>query len=289
MAHPWESLVLGGVDTPRILVLKNNDCPNPFFTKNLDDWTMVAGISGDELFERVDSVNAYGQYMAKLSYTNNTVHITFTHDYETSIEDKIFLLSFDAKSLSNFTVEFNGDTEFVTHNFSASAEMKRFFVIGTATGQTSDTVDVRIYGNRPDLSNTDGELFIDNVYFSEIFKDYSFPQPQDSGKLIFNKLKLGENNLITYKQNEFRVRWQPIYIGEYYQLTAEYEEQREQIAKSELLFCIPHIDVDWGFIGRWMPSEFLRSYPFNQYTGHRGIISIQSVEYFKQKPYLKVT
>ncbi len=288
MAHDWESLVLGGVDIPRILVLKNNNCPNSFFTKNLDGWTMVASLSGDELFERVDSENAYGQYMAKLSYTNNTVHITFTHDYGESIEDKIFLLVFDAKSLSNFTVEFNGDTEFVTYNFSASTEMKRFFVIGTATGQTSTTIDVRIYGNRPDLANTDGELFIDNVYFCEVFKDYEMPQPHDSGKLIFEKLKIGENVLVTHYNKEFRVRWKPIYVCEYYHLDVEFEEQREQIAKSELVFCIPHIDVHWGFVGRWMPMEFLRSYPFNQYTGHKGIVSIQSDEYFKQKPYLKV-
>lgn len=288
MAHLWESLVLGGVDSPRILVLKNNLCPNSFFTKNLDGWTMVTAINGDELFERVDSDNAYGQHMAKLSYTNNTVYITFTYDFGDSIEDKVFLLVFDAKNSSDFTIEFNGDTEFVTHNFDSTTEMKRFYVIGTATDQTSNTIDVRIYGNRPDMANTDAELFIDNVYFCEVFQDYTLPQPHDSGKLIFQKLKIGENTLITRKNKEFRVRWQPNYLADYSYLDVGVEEQREQIAKSELVFCIPHLDLDWGFLGRWMPMEFLRSYPFNEYVGHKGIISIQGNEYFKKKPYLKV-
>lgn len=290
MAHVWEQLVLGGVDAPRILILENNLCTNQFFTKGITGWTLVTDSNNDELFERVLNDNASGQYMGHITYTNNKGYVECTYDFGESIEDKIFFFCVDIISENeDFTLALFGDTEFGITHFDSSLEKKRCFVIATATAQTSETLSIRIYGTRSEPGDPlNADLYFDNIYFSEVIQDITMPQPNDAGKMVFEKEMIGDNILTSHKHSEFRVRWVPNYLCEYFYLTKEYEEYREQIAKSEILFIIPHLDLHWGFLGRWMPLQFIRSYLFNEYDGHSGTMAFAGNENFIKKPQMKV-
>ena len=290
MAHIWDQLVLGGVDQPQIILLYNNFCSNPFFTKNLDGWVLVVDTPDSETFDRVEHSLAYGQYMGNIVYTSNRGWVELENDDYASetIQDKTFFFCVDVISDEDFTIEFIGDSAFGTTNFDETGgEVKKCFVIATATGQFSESIKVRLYATTKTGGTMDADMHFDNVYFTEVYKDYTMPQPHDAGKILFEKIKVGENVLITHRRKEFRVRWKPNYLSEYAYLSKDNEEKREIIAKSELVFCIPHIDVDWGFLGKWKHTEFIRDYPFNEYSGHIGVIAIEGNEYFLKKPDLK--
>lgn len=294
MAHVWDQLILGGTDKPRILSIDNNLCSNPFFTKNTSGWTFVPiGFSEPvDVFTRSVHPEANGEFMGRIKYTTGKGYAEYTYDFGDSIEDKIFFIMVDVISacVEGFTISLFGDTEFSIHHFNDPVtDIRKFFIIATATAQTSETIQLRIYGTRSEPGDLlDADLYFDNVYLGEVIHDIEMPQPHDSGKILFEKLMIGENTLLTNKHNQFRVKWKPNYLCEYIHLTKEFEEYREIISKANFLFCIPHLDVEWGFVCKWMPNYFLRSYVFNEYVGHSGVIELEGNEYLIRKPNLKV-
>ena len=287
MSHIWEQLVLGGVGAPRILILRDNWCTNPMFTKDNSNWVLTVG--GIEVtLPLIDNANSYGIQMANILYTADNGYADFTYDYGESIADKIFFFCVNIISDYDFTLELVGSSAFGLVNFDATSVVKKCFVIATATDQTGNSITLRIHGSRKEPGDPiDANLLFDNIYFSEVLYDITLPQPHDSGKLIFNKGKVGENTMASNLNKEFRVRWVPLYESEYFYISLDDETNRQLIAEAPKLFCIPHTDLHWGFLSRWN-GDFSRDYSFGEYVGHKGNVSIQGEEYFINKPNLIV-
>jgi hypothetical protein len=265
----WNQLVVGGIDKPRILLLDENFCENPLFTKNLDGWT----VSGATI-ERLEDASAYIQYMCEVTFGGLTNYVEYVYDLGNSISNRKFMVALNVVSASDYTLVFAGDIEFGSTVITGPKQGKSF-IVGTATGVTGTTVSFRIYGN--------GSLKFDNIYFSEVFEDIEMPQPHDSGKLMFDKELAGNGKLWTGKSKEYNAKWVPSYKSEYFYLAENYEIYRQKISEAENLFVIPHMDYDYGFLGKWNEKEFERSYSFQQYDGHAGILSIKGIEFVNQQ------
>jgi len=288
MSHPWEQLVLGGVDTPRFLVLnETNFCNNRFFSTNVISW--VNHISGVSSMVRTEHTKAYGQYMLNLQIESGNGYIEYVYDYGSSIADKIFLFSISVLNLINLskiTLEIAGSSVIISADYDLNYNIiEKCFIVGNSVGQTGNEIKFRIYGVEKEPGDPgDANIFFDNIMMYEVINDYSFNQPHDSGELIFNKDIIGESTLLTGMKKEYNVKWIPNYICTYEYLNNLHEQYRQELSECPLVFCLPHKDANFGFLGKWGVNEFIRSYSFNRFFGHFGIINIIGCEYFINKP-----
>lgn len=283
--HPWSNYVLGGVDKPRILLLSDNFCANQYLNNDIPD-TGDWQESFASILTRAANANAYGEYMARINYTSDLEYAYYTYNYDSAIANKRFLLVFDAISSVAFKATFYGSSEFGSTNFNALENKTRCMIIADAISQTGNNISIRIYGTQ---STGNADLYFDNIMLYEVTNDYTFDQPHDSGKLIFVKDKTGDNELWNGKKQEYNVKWIPNFICNYEIINYLNEMYRQDISEADNVFCIPHKDVNWGFVGRWNEDNFTRDYAFSKYFGHRGIIDIISNEYFKNKPIKQVS
>ena len=271
MAHAWENLVVSGVDKPRILVLGENLCINPFFTNNLDGYD-VSGATID----RSEDFESYRQYMCNCDFGSGSDYVEYTFDYGEVVQGKTFLLALIVLSQGEFTLKFYHSTEFGDELFESQL-YKKAFIVATAPddGGTATTISFRVYG--------DSNVKFDNVYFSEVLYDLEMPQPNDSGQVLFSKDTDGKGELWTGYTKEYNVKWIPNYSASYFAIAEAYEEYRQLISEAEMLFCIPHMDFAYGFLGKWMDDNFERNYIFGQYVGHSGVLAIKGQEYVNQE------
>lgn len=270
MAHPWENLVVSGVDSPRILLVSDNFCSNPFLTLNSDGYTVSGAV-----ITRAEDFSAYYEYMLSVNTNNiNTDYVEYSYDYGSSVANKTFLIALNVFAQGEFKLVFKGDIEFGEVLFDSQI-YKKAFIVATATGVTGNTISFRIYGAR--------DMKFDNVYFAEVLYDLEMPQPHNAGELLFEKDADGIGELWSGKKKEYNVKWIPNYSANYFYLSEENEQFRQLISEYENVFCIPHLDYNWGFLGKWMKDEFERNYVFGEYVGHSGELSIKGQEYLNQE------
>lgn len=294
MAHPWEDQVLGGVGVPRFLILSQDQVANKFFDVNLDGYDVYVDENPSANMTRVIDVDAFGTYMGKMTGTGgNDTSIRYRWNVGSSLLNRRFLAKFRIKlgagesstvviQLYNSTNQVVEMTRVVTH------EVQEIIISGTsaqAGGSPNHFIELRIHYNAPGSPFPDAthELFIDNLMFFEVYNDYAFPQPQTSF-LGFKKITYGRNETWSGGIQEFSKRWRPFWHGEWKAIEAGFEQQRQIISQSTLVFCIPHQDVNWGFVGIWMNDEFKRKYSFERFFAHEGDIDILGTEFTVGKP-----
>src|ERR1035437_11068121 len=209
MITEWDDLVLGGLGQPRILSVGENLCSNSYMNNNvpaINDWQ--ESISG--ILSRVVDKDAYGEYMAKINYASNLQYAYYTIDIGESISGKKFIIYFRSKSDVMIKASLVGSSEFYALWIFPSSKIKDAVFIGTATGQTGNTITLRIYGTHI-IENAN--VLFDNIYIGIVNDtDFLFPQPQSSS-LQFNKIVTGTNTLWNGKIQEFNKMWLPNYIA----------------------------------------------------------------------------
>lgn len=283
MSHIWDSLVLGGTDKPRFLSLQKNFCSDPYIQNDLNpanNWYF----SSVGILSKVLDKDAYGDYMARINYSSDNQYIYYVYNHESDVSGKKAFITLRYKSDNDFKISFisPGSGEDGLTKLAASNVIKKVTIIASLYNIFGNFLYFKIYGSD---GIGDANVYFDSIYFSLVDNDYSFPQPQTS-ELDFNKIVDGSNQRYTGRIQEINKKWLPIYNANWDYINAEYEVYRQIISESEVVFCIPHKDVSWGFLGYW-DDDFIRGYAFNRFIGHKGIIAIRGMEYIYNKPQLQ--
>ena len=277
MSHPWDDLVLGGVDRPRILIIDENFCTNSHF----NEASLTGYIkTGAGTFTAELDTDSYGEYMANLVFSGAaTITVDYEEDYGSAVLGKMFLVVIRVKSVYGCTIKIRSSVEHITLDIPASSETKTYFIICEVESGSGNSIYFRIQGT------DDIDIRFDNLYLTEIEQDYVFPQPQKSN-LLFKKVIDGENVLWNGKHQSFNFKYKPVYHCQYDSLVAVYEIYRQKISFNKILFCIPHQDVVWGFLAYWS-EDFERRYPWDRFFGHKGLIVLEGSEYVYDLPYVQ--
>lgn len=301
MAHAWDNLVLGGIDKPRLLLCSDNWLSNQFFNgTNLDGWTKygtngtLAIVSDDEAYG--SNVLHYYQETSGEPAPDAEPPIDSTlNDYILRSFDVLTLTgatNFGKKFLLSLRIKTTEDTEIIiTDNGSYSLSTtvinteNKFIDMFIATGEISvatSVIQVKIRTlNQPDGVN----IKIDNVFFSIINNDFVFKQPNQS-KLVFEENIIGSNELWSGKVQKFDRKWKPIFLALWEYLGAGWENYRQLAYQSPNIYCIPHRDVKWGFLGA-MVGDFERQYSFDRFFGHKSAVEIAGLQYICELPSVK--
>lgn len=292
--HPWNDLVLGGLDRPRFLVIDQNFCSNPFFDVNTTGWTFqtTAGAGVGSNLSRYFHSSAFSRnYLGRLELIGTLSNAYYQYNAEANLQFRTFMARFRARvgegeASREIVCDMVSSDETLDGSettFTVTDEMQDFFLIGTAilSGDAPEYyIRLRIFGAD---HVTSGVLYFDNVYFTEVFNDIVLPQPNNSS-LNFNKIIYGTNKLWVGKEQEFSKRWQPVYHAFYQDhLIGGYEVYRQKLSQAENLFCMPHQDVDWGFVGIWS-GDLHRQYAWDRFIAHKGEVNIKGMEYVISQP-----
>jgi hypothetical protein len=274
MSHPWKADVLGGVGAPRILEIDSNWITDVYFQEGLGNWSQ----STPNILTRIKMSSAYVEFMGNISYVSDQEYIYRTYNYGSSIADKTFIFTLRIQSDYQYKISFYGSSEFGATVFSASTSTSRKTLIITATGQTGNNIQIRIHGSTITGS---AMLYFDDAYFTEVLADYTFSQPQDSfmkfeNRFIANELWTGAKQCIGDKRL-------PVFYAKWDYFDDTYESNRQLISEAERLFCVPHNDASFGFLGVWN-KEFFRGYALDRFFGHDAIITITGEKYLLEQP-----
>ncbi len=273
-SHPWISDVVGGVGPPRILEVNDNWITDIYFQEGLGNWSQSQG----GILTRVITTSAYLEYMGNISYSSDHEYVYMTYNYGSSITDKIFMFTFRVQSDQQFGVSFWGSTGFGVTIFAASANVSKKTVVVAATGQTGNSIQVRISGT---IGTGNANLYFDSAYFTEVLNDYTLPQPNESfikfkSDFVVNELWDGSSQNIGDKRL-------PIFYAKWDYFSDTYELNRQSISEAERLFCIPHDDANFGFLGVWN-KKFFRGYALDRFFGHMAVITIAGEGYLLAQP-----
>lgn len=278
----WDLYVLGGIDVPRFLIGDVNFCSNPYFNTGITGWSESSG----GIFSRDNiQLDALGEYMGKIEYTLDEQYVEYSYDMGVSVTGRKFFLILRSKSISDWKVAFYGNSEFGSTNFAHSNDINTYVAIVDASTQTGTTIKIRIYGTQSNVDSA--ELYFDDVYFSEIFNDMEMPQPQVSYMPV-EKIQFGENYLWNGNIQQFSKRFRPGYFANWEYLIPEYEVYRQKIAAAQIVVCIPHKDISFGFRCIWN-KDFSRKYFHNRFLGHSGIISLKGTQFITSMPTVQST
>ncbi len=279
MSHPWDNLILGGVGRPRILVIGENLCSNPYFNEQLTTGYVKTG-SGT--FDTLLHEDGIGDYMGRLVLSGSgTTTIDYEYDYGSAVLNKMFLMTVRVQSQYGCTIKARSSVELETLDIPASNNPEKtrtyYMIVEVDTG-SGNSIFFRIQGT------DDINFKFDNLYLTEITRDTLFPQPQES-YLEFKKFMDGENTLWNGKHQQFNFKYKPVYYCRFDFHSAAYEFLRQEISQNKIVFCIPHTDTTWGFRCFWA-EDFFRKYSFNKFFGHRGTIVLEAEEYIYDIPYV---
>lgn len=291
MAHDWDDLILGGLDKPRMLLCTDNWDTNPYFNDNFSNWTKV-GSNGT--LELLNSTTAYGNsvlnyYSATVSASDDYIYTEYSvfAKLATTVGTKKFIFSARIKTdeLMELIITDNSSyTKTIEIEPTNGDFIKIYTITDITTASTSNVIQVRLK-----TKNTPGDFSIqmDNVFFSQVTSDIVLNQPNDS-KLVFKEFVLGRNELWSGKIQRFNRKWKPIFVAKWEYIIAEDEQNRQLIYQAQNIFCIPHQDVYWGFIGI-MDGDLERQYSFSRFFGHTGDLEIIGTEYLMELPYAKIS
>jgi hypothetical protein len=299
-----------------LLICENNWCENPYFTDGFDHWD----VSNAPSATIVEDSDAYDMYMCHVTYTASNEPVDYKISLTQSALNRSFIVSLRVRSVYNtFKISFLsydeatdqyyqfGNWVFGTTNSNGTPE--RVTVAATVDQVKGDGKDLRMrifphyelpisqgqdipFGDEDPFGvgelwdPDDADIYFDDVYISEVTGDFTFPQPNES-KLTFEESIIGENKLWSGMVQKFNRRFSPLWEAEFDFLDVEYETYRQRLGESSAVFCMPHNDVGWGFLGYWK-DDYVREYPFGRFMGHKGPIVIDGQEYFINKPEFKV-
>jgi len=285
MSHVWDEFVLGGTDKPRFLCVNENLEDNQYFNDGtVGDW-IKASASGTLSVEEND--NAIGQNV--LNYIDPTTSTNDDYIYKTydiaalvggTVYGKKYLLKL--RVLTAFQIRivlYDGTVYHDVYVDGTAGKWVDVFIITNTILTTSTTIVLRVYSkNDPDRYN----IYLDDIFFGEIQNDMIFWQPNESN-LLFEENIIGKNEKWNGMIQKFDRKWKPVYYANWEYLGSGWELYRQTIYSSPLVFCIPHIDVDWGFLGIF-DDDLKREYSFDRFFGHTGYIQISGVEFIKEQP-----
>lgn len=286
MAHDWDGLVLGGLDKPRLLLCNENWDTNPFFSDGaVGDWVKT-GANGT--LEVVADDNAYGSnvlhyYDAAVSAAGDYITLEFDTLTITGASNfgKKFIVSLRIKTgeLSEVTIQ-DGAAYSISVDVNPEDDFQKIFLVTESLSSTENVIQIVINTQN---QTDDFDIKIDNIFFTEVTQDLIFKQPNDS-KLVFEENMIGSNELWTGKVQKFDRKFRPIFLAEWEYIGAGWEYYRQLAYQASLIFCIPHREVNWGFLGI-MNGDFERQYSFKRFFGHKGGVEVMGVEYLYELPY----
>jgi hypothetical protein len=278
MGHVWDQLVIGGIGQPRMLLLDDNMCQNPFFNIDTTGYTPSSGVT----LSRSGSADAFAEYMGKIQYTDGgTGYVDYEFNTGVAIANRQFFAFLRIKTTKDCQVALmsKGAGRYMSINVLAgSDEVKSYYFVGTGFNESSSTIVLRILN----YNNNEMSIYFDKVFIGEVKNDYTFPQPNKS-YMVFERDVLGENRLWDGRMQRFNAKYIPNYFCDWQCLDASYETYRQRMALNKTVFCIPHNDVSWGFFGTIM-DDVERRYAFDRFFGHESSLAIKGSGFIYELP-----
>lgn len=275
--HPWLEKVIGGVYSPRFLLVGDNLCTNPRMAENTSGWTSNQSIS------RSSNLDAFSEYMLKLSWVTASVSYV-QYRIELDSNNKKFLVSFRIKTeLDTYdskveVVGANGQ-KIGDYEIELTPNIKKVSFVTNSSSSSGDEIKLRIYGTKDGRSNV--SVYIDDVYISEVMGDYIMSQPNES-YINWIQEYSGKNEMADGKIQIFDKRWRPEYWCNFQYYEKQYEEYRQRVAEGKYrVFVFPNHDFYFGFFCYW-DGDYKRVPPFGRFFGHSGEMKLLGSEYFSR-------
>jgi hypothetical protein len=288
MSHEWDNLVIGGTDRPRIILSSDNIITNRYFDKDLSGYTtgseliITSGTPGVQpTFTRVSDEYSYGEYSCRifLDNPNYAGTVSVVYNYGSNIGGRRFIVTARIKTKYSFYIRWSANSQYelkLIEPITADTFNTYYFLTTVPSNQTGTTLTFTFY------CPVKVDFLFDHMYFGKIENDYIFPQPNESS-LEFEKYSIGENRLWNGKIQLYDLKYVPKYKAEYKYLSAAYENRRQRLLQAKNLFVIPHMDVSWGYWGKWT-DDFERKYAFSRFLGHDSDLEIEGSEYLYHIP-----
>jgi len=290
MSHPWSNLVVGGIGSPRFLVLNDNLCTNSRFISNTTGW-----LSSDAslIFSRVADVDSYSDYCGRMFWTHSIKeYVYFNVGDVGSFNNKTKVLvnlrikeKFYEATNSSRPIKiglFYGGIELSSREILIDGRMKNISILFEGftydDNLISDTdLHLRIFTGIDFV--TVGDIRFDNVTIALVKEDYQFDLPQDI--YIDNEKEVtGSHELYDGKNVEYNKEWRPTFYAVWDLFTKAKETNRQRIAEASRVFVIPHIDFLWGFFAKWNDTFSVR-YFNKRFLGHYSEITLIGDELLK--------
>lgn len=290
----WFNNVLGGVERPAFYTIAGtNLCTNPLFDDGTTGWV---GEDSDIILERRNEEDAYKEYMLRIRYESESLFKYVKYDFDRSylLSGRYFIYSFRIKNHNSNShevlIKINGGngylTNFYSKLFTVEKGIKKISIVIKVPSDDSETTGLRfiLYPNKDSSVTNFNGVYIDNVQIYESTERMLFPEP-NRDNMEFEKYVQGQNQPVFSYLREFNKKYIPIYNCEYDYISREYQILRETLAHRGNLYCFPHSDYNWGFLGKF-DGGYDRNYFMNKYLGHSGAIVIRGNEFVIESPFI---
>lgn len=283
--HPNASLVVGGIEEPRFLIVGDELSPNVSFE---DD---ITGFSGSATFSQYsDTSTPHGDYSLKVEDDSAAVqqYIEIAIDTGAPIADKRFIVYGFVRNDSDegqraLWCVYQGLSGTHEKTYMADLNWRRLIVheVVVPSDATGNTLTYRIYPTAASEGVAGvGAIRIDDFHCRQVLDEFILPVP-DSGNCneTFIEIKQAEHQLANRSRKKYTMGFEYIYEAGYQRLTAAEEISRTQIAREnrDIMF-FPHKDSPNCYLCFW-DDEFDRSWAFGTGAlGHEGQVFLRSQE-----------
>ena len=291
----WLNNVIGGISTPRIYRLEDN---NRITNGSIED-ALGSEWFGDGYTRVLASDNSVvaplGDYILRVeddavgSYEAGKQSV----DYGAAVGGKSFLLTVKCRASGSdhsITIKLGSSTTAngaINNATSLTVPLTTDYwrivhlVVTFGGGVTDQYVQINL-GGSTDVVTTTGIAFFDDVRVYEILETYNFEQPQ-RWEQPWTEEKVADFRLLGGKMRSVSEGWRYKLNMVYTYHSATSQQDVIEITESGLLYVVPHIDNLFGSLMQWN-GDYQNEYFFGRYLGHSTIVSLSAVELEKEKP-----
>lgn len=290
----WLNNVVGGISTPRIYKLTDNNLvTNGDIEDALSTEWQGAGYSrvlaSDNSF-----VAPRGDYVLKVDDDDGSSweRAFQSVNYGSALGDKSFLLMLKGRADSSdhsVDIKFGSATTSggsINNSSKLTVPLKTNYnriihMTKTFSSETDEFIRLELGGCIETAAST-GVAFFDDIRVYEIESTYNFEQPHRWGQEWLEEV-INDFNLIGGKNRKILNGWRYTLNMEYDYVSASDQEEVIAVTENGLNFVVPHIDNLFGSLMRWN-GDFKNMYFFDRYLGHAVVIALKAVELENDKP-----
>lgn len=295
----WLNNVIGGIDTPKIYKLEDNDrVTNGSLEDTLSTEWQGAGYT--RVTAASESIVApRGDYILKVDDDDagSWERAFQSVDYGSALGNKSFLLILKARAsgsdhsvdikLGSSTTSGGAINNTVKLTVPLKTDYWRFIhVIVTFSSETDQYVRLELGGTITTISET-GIAFYDDIRLYEIQDTYTLEQPKtvsgSSWEQRWDESITTEFELIDGKNRKVIEGWRYVLNMIYQYHSASEQQTLIEITENGLNFVVPHNDNLFGSLMQWN-GNYENEYFFGRYLGHSAVVSLKAVELEKDKP-----
>jgi len=265
VSHAWESLVVGGVESPRFLC-----CEGDQYILNGDFEVDTTGWSAGT--KTADSLTPFGDYVL---YIAAAATPQVTCSVGTTLAKRSFVVTFWARGAgATETIEI--DSEDLTFTGIESGEYKQFAIKKTFPSyrmSTSFTVKFK----------PSADLYIDRVRVYEVLYDINPMRAPNEEKYTYARELQSKTIMLDGEIKEYVLGWRFMGLMTYGLLEAEDEINRSRISEAAVLVLWPHTDATFVVTCRFSADRYIRNYFMKRFLGHAGPLPLVGVDLLDKK------